>query len=194
MSNGKKLPSQDGSSNHAKESRAASKRATGPRTAIGKERSKFNALKTGLFAQAALLKKDSREQLDALLQGLEQDFMPQGMSDKIDVEKLAADYWRYRRVLQIETSEMQKNIDRVAAERSRRADTIDAALEEHEAKTNRIGVLCEIEDYPESLQCYVERLCLIKTSVEMYGFDHSYATDLGFLYGARFSGRPGRDR
>ena len=62
------------------------------------------------------------------------------------MEKLAADYWRYRRVLQIETSEMQKNIDRVAAERSRRADTIDAALEEHEAKTNRIGVLCEIED------------------------------------------------
>jgi len=29
------------------------------------------------------------------------------LSDKIDVEKLAADYWRYRRVLRIETSEMQ---------------------------------------------------------------------------------------
>jgi hypothetical protein len=193
MSNGKKLPRQDGSASHVKESRAASRRGTGPRTLIGKTRSKYNAIKLGLFAKAVLLNHESQSQFDALLRGLEQDYMPVGMSDKIDVAKLAADYWRYHRLLKIETSEMQKNIEQVEAKRSDRDRTIHAAAEEHFAKTNRIGVLCEIEDYPEDLQTYGERLGLVKTFVEMYGFERSYATDLGFLYGARYSGRPGRD-
>ena len=187
------LPRQDGSANHTKESRGSSRRGTGPRTTIGKQRSRFNAVKNGLFAEVALLKNERREELDALLNGLMQDYEPIGMLEAIDVQKLATDYWRYRRLLRIETSEMQKNIEDVEAKRERRAETLHRALEEHEAKTNRIGVLRDIDDYPESLQCYLQRLYLVSVFAEMYGFDRSFAIDLGYLYGARYPGRPGRD-
>lgn len=187
-------PQQDGSATHMKASLVASRKGAGPRTQLGKQRSKYNALKHGLFARVVLLKHESQSQFDALLQGLEEHYMPVGILETIDVQKLATDYWRYRRLLQVETSEMQKNIDNLTADRSRRDLIARKTLEEHVAQTDRRGVLRDIEDYPEHLQEYVEKLCLVRANVLSYGLDRSsFATDLGFLYGARYCGRPGRD-
>ena len=72
------------------------RKSTGPRTPIGKQRSKFNALKNGLSAQVVLLSNESRLQFDALLHGLQHHYMPHGMLEKVLVEKLATDFWRYR--------------------------------------------------------------------------------------------------
>ena len=94
------------------------RKSTGPRTPIGKERSKFNALKNGLFAQVVLLSHEPRLQFDALLHGLQRHYMPHGILEKVLVEKLATDFWRYRRALQVETAEAQKKIELVEDEHS----------------------------------------------------------------------------
>ncbi len=54
------------------------RRATGPRTPQGKERSKFNARKHGLFSKAVLLQDEPRAEYDALLNGLMENLQPHG--------------------------------------------------------------------------------------------------------------------
>lgn len=56
--------------------------ATGPRTLQGKERSKHNALKHGIFSNVVLLKDESKAEFDSLLDGLWEDFEPGGMMEK----------------------------------------------------------------------------------------------------------------
>src|SRR5712692_666173 len=84
------------------------RRATGPRTPQGKERSKFNARKHGLFSEAVFLKDESRTEYDALLDGLMENLQPQGKLEIVLVESLATLLWRKRRLLQVETAEIEK--------------------------------------------------------------------------------------
>jgi hypothetical protein len=43
---------------------------TGPRTELGKQRSKLNAIKYGIFSSVMLLGSESKEEFDALVSGL----------------------------------------------------------------------------------------------------------------------------
>ncbi len=85
--------------------------ATGPRTTQGKERSKHNALKHGIFSKAVLLKDESRTEYDGLLNGLRENLQPEGTLEEMLVEKLAIDAWRHRRLFIAETAEIQRSID-----------------------------------------------------------------------------------
>jgi hypothetical protein len=89
--------------------------ATGPRTAQGKKRSTLNAIKHGLLSKTGLLQDESRVEYDVLLDGLLEDFQPQGKLETVLVESLATVLWRKRRLLQAETAEIEKvqflNID-----------------------------------------------------------------------------------
>jgi hypothetical protein len=85
-----------------------SKKATGPRTAQGKERSKGNATKHGIFSAIVVLPDESRDDFEALLLGLQKDFNPKGALEGTLVEKLATLFWRYRRVLNLERTEFPK--------------------------------------------------------------------------------------
>ena len=71
----------------------------GPRTQRGKDKSKLNALKHGLFSTAVLLQGDSKAEFDYLLTELRDDLQPEGMLEVVLVDKLAAVLWRYRRLL-----------------------------------------------------------------------------------------------
>ena len=84
------------------------RRATGPRTPQGKGRSKFNARKHGLFSKAVLLQDESPAEYEALLVGLMENLQPQGKLEIVLVENLATLLWRRRRLLQVETAEIQK--------------------------------------------------------------------------------------
>src|SRR6266446_2131729 len=84
------------------------RRATGPRTPQGKERSKFNARKHGLFSKAVLLQDEPRAEYDALLNGLMENLQPHGKLEIVLVENLATLLWRKRRLLQVETAESEK--------------------------------------------------------------------------------------
>jgi hypothetical protein len=58
-------------------SRVAKRRkGTGPRTELGKERSKHNARTHGIFSNVVVLESESRAEFDALLNGLRKDFQP----------------------------------------------------------------------------------------------------------------------
>jgi hypothetical protein len=87
------------------------RRATGPRTAQGKERSKFNALKHGLFSKVLLLKGESWTGYLSLLNGLRDDLQPHGMSEDLLVENLATSYWHKRRLLQAETAMVSEKME-----------------------------------------------------------------------------------
>jgi hypothetical protein len=90
---------------------AARPRSTGPRTDRGKERSKFNALKHGLFSKVVVLKGESSADYLSLQNGLRADFQPQGTLETVLVENLAALLWRKCRLFQAETAEISEKIE-----------------------------------------------------------------------------------
>ncbi len=175
----------------------ASRRGTGPRTRIGKERTKYNSLKDGLFAKVVLLSHEPQSQFDDLHHGLQDYFMPEGMLEAVLVEKLATILWRYRRFLQVESAVVQNNIEQQEDEDSglsRRALRWQAILEKDTAERNREGAVPEIEDYAESLEYCLDHLDTLRENADKYGLDYeSNSIHLGLIYGARYSGRPGRD-
>jgi hypothetical protein len=83
------------------------RRSTGPRTQRGKDKSKNNALKFGIFSRVAVLPGESEAEFGALLNGLRDHFQPVGTLEVTLVEKLAVDLWRYRRFLIAEGAEIQ---------------------------------------------------------------------------------------
>ena len=86
---------------------SSARMSTGPRTANGKAISSKNALRHGIFSNAILLRSESRSEYDSLLNGLYEYFKPVGMFEEVLVEKLAVLIWRYRRLVNTETSEIQ---------------------------------------------------------------------------------------
>jgi len=95
------------------ESSAAQKlpthKATGPRTNIGKQRASRNATKHRLFTKYIVLPGESRTEYERLLAGLKEDLRPVGVLEDLIVEKIATIVWRYRRLLQADAAEIQKN-------------------------------------------------------------------------------------
>jgi len=91
----------------ANDSSSPSRQSTGPRTSQGKDRSKYNAVKHGIFSKVIVLKAEPRIAFDALLNGLFHDLQPEGELEEILVEKLAILIWRYRRLIVAEAENSQ---------------------------------------------------------------------------------------
>jgi len=85
-------------------------RSTGPKTLQGKRKSRYNAVKHGIFADA-LLYDESRAEYENLLQGLMDHFQPIGQLEELLVEKLVMLWWRYRRLLQAEAARIRTQAD-----------------------------------------------------------------------------------
>lgn len=81
----------------------------GPRTPQGKERSRRNAQKHGVFSKVVLLVDESKSDFDSMLNGLREDYRPDGSIEEILVEKLATLVWRQRRALIAEAAEIRKS-------------------------------------------------------------------------------------
>ena len=84
------------------------RRSTGPRTEEGKQRSSQNALKHGLFAKFALLPGESREQFDALHDGLKENHKPRTATEECIVYRMAVIQWKLIRIDHLEGQAMQK--------------------------------------------------------------------------------------
>lgn len=80
-------------------STARTQKSGGPRTQEGKENSKHNALKHGIFSQVALLKGEQRAKFDSLLSGLREVLEPEGALEELLVDKLVTLVWRHRRLI-----------------------------------------------------------------------------------------------
>jgi hypothetical protein len=81
----------------------------GPRTVEGKAIASKNATKHGIFANAVVLKSESRQEYNVLLDGLRRYFKPEGTLEQVLVEKLAILSWRYRRLIAAETDELNSD-------------------------------------------------------------------------------------
>jgi len=87
--------------------------STGPRSEAGKQRSSQNAIKSGIFSRATLLKGESRADYQFLLEGLWEARQPKGRLEELLVEKLASILWRYQRLLKAEGAEFRENSESV---------------------------------------------------------------------------------
>jgi hypothetical protein len=93
------------------------RKGTGPRTQLGKERSKRNAVTHGVFSKAVVLKGESQAEFDALLNGLRNDRQPVGTLEELLVEKLATLFWRNCRLLIAEGAEIRASSEFVVSDK-----------------------------------------------------------------------------
>ena len=68
--------------------RANAKRSTGPRTEVGKSRSKLNAVKHGLSAKTVVIGDEDPRDFEALRAALERDFQPETALESELVDQL----------------------------------------------------------------------------------------------------------
>jgi hypothetical protein len=131
---------------------------------MGKERSKRNAVKHGIFAKVVVLENEPSAQFDSLLQGFRDDLRPKGTVEEILVEKLASLTWRYRRMLVAERAEIrseQYNGWRLAAAKER--DREEALLLATSEVTPKLGMLARWENPLVRERC----IALLKTLCEL---------------------------
>jgi hypothetical protein len=146
------------------------RKSGGPSTKQGKEKSRRNAVKHGIFARVVLLDNESAPQFDGLLQGFRNDLRPEGTLEEVLVEKLAALMWRYRRMLVAERAEIrvEQRFSSPKAERDRlhREETLE--LETATNFSNR-GLLGDCRN-PVSVESGVELLKKLKQFIGVRGF------------------------
>jgi hypothetical protein len=154
-----------------------SRRATGPRSAFGKERSKRNALKHGILAKAVLLKGESRSEFNAFLKGLFEAIQPEGALEETLVQKLAMDLWRYRRFLISVTAEVSRSNEflewdkeREQTEDAYRITNARSQKGEWAGIDSDGGLLRRIAN-PEILDLCIELLGALRNNIKARGFD-----------------------
>jgi hypothetical protein len=142
-------------------------RSTGPRTRRGKEISKQNSLKYGLFSKVIVLKGESQADFDALLNGLRDSFQPVGTLEDVFVEKLASLLWRNRRLLLAEAAEIEAGRQFLAWDEKQR-QVIEAGTFPPVSCTG--GLIRKIAN-AEALQTCLSRLGALQAGIERHGFN-----------------------
>ncbi len=104
----------------------ADRKATGPRTEQGKQKSSRNATKHGVFSKVVVLKGESRVEYERVLGGLWEALQPEGALEELLVDKVATISWRQRRLLLAEGGEIQKNKEFVESDQRGRKREAEA--------------------------------------------------------------------
>ena len=76
----------------------------GPKTREGKSRIRLNAIKHGLLSRDVLLPGEDVEAFNQMRQNLIDEYQPQGQVEEMQLELVAANYWRLLRTIRIETA------------------------------------------------------------------------------------------
>jgi hypothetical protein len=82
--------------------RRNAQKATGPRTTLGKEASRFNALMFGVYAQSQLIFDESAPELAELAAQFHDEYRPAGPTEQFLVDTLVNTAWRLRRLRRVE--------------------------------------------------------------------------------------------
>jgi uncharacterized protein YdcH (DUF465 family) len=100
--------------------------STGPISPEGKALVSQNAVKHGIFARNLIITsgdgKEDQQEYNELLDGLIVSLAPSGQMECLLVEKIAADYWRLRRVLRFESGSIRKILDMAISDYYEKAD------------------------------------------------------------------------
>lgn len=108
---------------------------TGPTTQRGKQKSRFNATKHGIFMVGLVPKRESPAEYRRIVEGLVETLQPLGRLEVILVEKLAMFVWRYRRLLQAEAAEISREATS-AEERNVKDDALQVSM-----TSGRLGLI-----------------------------------------------------
>jgi hypothetical protein len=174
---------QQGNSAEQSEERAATsisvvRGATGPRTQQGKQKSKRNALKHGIFSKVVLLKEEPRAEFDSLLRGLRNDLRPEGTLEELLVDNLVTISWRKRRLLIAEGAEIRKGTEFVDS------DMLRGAKDEEASILLEGGPLVRKTANARILGTCIEMLGLLKGWIETEDFDETLGEGVRtLLYG-----------
>ena len=79
----------------------------GVKTSEGKDISKLNALKHGLLSDEILLKGENEQSLTELGKQIKQSLKPVGELEMLLVDRIVANFWRLRRVMEVEKAAME---------------------------------------------------------------------------------------
>jgi hypothetical protein len=95
--------------------RRNAQRSTGPRTARGKNTSRYNAINHGMLVKAAVIpsgpaREDTRE-YKRLLEELREQYKPMGLLEDLALQEILVCYCRLARTLRYERGEITSNID-----------------------------------------------------------------------------------
>src|ERR1700693_580859 len=158
--------SSEATSGNRGSSSSVDRKSTGPRTAQGKERSKHNALRHGIFAKVVVLPGESQREFDALLNGLRNDFQPVGTFESCLVETLAITWSRQRRLLIAEGAEIRIGTEFFEwdKEQRRRREVSTLVFESKRS-------LMEDRANPASLKRCSNLLRELRERIEQNGFD-----------------------
>ncbi len=93
--------------------RANAAHSTGPRTPEGKENSKRNSFKHGLYAKNLVIPGEDPAELDRLRARLRAEHQPGNETESILVNEIAENFWRLRRMREYEARAMDpENLDK----------------------------------------------------------------------------------
>ena len=95
---------------------ANAQKSTGPKTDEGRNASKMNALKHGIFSSEILVRgrhlQENHEELAKLHQRMCDDYHPVGVAEEMLVDQLVTTFWRTRRLQKAEAAEIALSVDR----------------------------------------------------------------------------------
>jgi hypothetical protein len=166
------------------------RKATGPRTERGKERSRRNAIKRGIFSKVVVLKRESQADFDAFRNALREDRQPKGAQEEIYVNVLAVLWWRLLRVWDAETGEIQSGMEFLQWDANERNRQDAARLPQLSCNGGLVRWIAN----PEVLQGCLNLLEELKESLDHKGFNEEFdKTILTKLYGS-YEGQEEKER
>ena len=146
---------------------SARRRKSGPRTAVGKQRSRLNAQTHGIFSRGRIVGDESPREFELLLEGLVDDLKPQGTLERILVDQLATILWRRHRILRAESAEIEKAINN-SLPNMYLAQT--AEVWERVRAGEATGGILKQEDNPLVLREAIFMLTIVRSELETCGF------------------------
>jgi len=112
------------------------RRATGPKTPEGKMRSKYNAVRHGIFTKVSIEAYESEKEFRRSREGLREAWQPIGIAEECKVDELAIQHWKLNRVHPAEKAEIEKtmkflkeDVTRLREAELRKVDTASVAFD-----------------------------------------------------------------
>jgi hypothetical protein len=174
-------------------SRSLPHKCTGPRTPQGKQRSKRNGLKDGIFSKEILLACESPVHFRSLVRELQKDLDPIGALEGWLVNDLAILIWQKMRVLSAEAAAIRRVTEFVALDARRQQFDADEAQEDNRKfRTSPNGMLDKCTN-PFSLDRAIQALADLRQNFEKRGWNEDEDRRvLSMLYGHSFKLEPGQ--
>lgn len=88
-----------------------SSHATGPKTKIGRERSKLNAWKHGIFARELLVADEDKPEFAALRSALRDQLQPASALQQIGFDRILSSCWRYKLATRLEMKRLKAHFE-----------------------------------------------------------------------------------